>query len=340
MQNQCILSTLVYHSNIANIRPARMPTAPVDWLLRSRLTARQLALIVQLEEKRSLLAAAEAAHMTQPAASRLLQTIEAALGVPLFERHARGVEPTPYGQVLVRHARGALLELRQAQEEIGALSSGISSEVRIGTTITAAIDLVPMAVARLTQRHPRARVAIELGFSESLVQQVLERKLDLAIARLHPPHKVSGLAFEALGEEPHAIFVRSGHPLATRSALKLADIVTQTWVLPPEGNVLRDRLTVLFMQKGIELPTQVVETSALPVITSLLRASDMVAPLAIEVVRPYLDTGVLDKLPVRLGLRLGAAGIVTRKGAELSPGARSMLAELRAVAAQVYPRKA
>ncbi|MEO8631667.1 MAG: LysR substrate-binding domain-containing protein [Betaproteobacteria bacterium] len=128
---------------------------------------------------------------------------------------------------------------------------------------------------------------------------------------------VAGLAFEALGAEPHAIFVRSGHALMKKGAHKLAGIVSQTWVLPPQGNVLRDRLTVLFMQKGIELAQQVVEASALRVITSVLRASDMVAPLPIEVVRPCLDTGGLEKLPVRFGLRLGVTGIVPRKGAEL-----------------------
>ena len=194
-----------------------------------------------------------------------------------------------------------------------------------------------MAVARLAKRHPRVRVGVELGFSELLVEQLLERKLDIAIARLHPAHELGGLHFDALGEEPHALIARTGHPLSRKKPLDLKEIAAQTWVLPPPGNVLRDQLTVLFLEKGIEHPRQVVETSALLVITSLLRISDMVAPLAIEVVRPYLETGVLTKLPVRFDITLGAAGIVTRQGEELSPGAKAMLDELRAVAARHYP---
>ena len=135
------------------------------------------------------------------------------------------------------------------------------------------------------------------------------------------------------------MIARTRHPLARGKSLDLADLTGQTWVLPPRGNVLRDRLTVLFLQKGIDLPRQVVETSALPVITSLLRISDMVAPLAIEVVRPYFETRLLIQLPLRLDLRLGAAGIVTRHGHELSPGAQAMMIELRAVASRLYPRK-
>jgi DNA-binding transcriptional LysR family regulator len=82
-----------------------MAIASSDWLTRSRLNARQLSLLVQLDEKRSVVHAAEAAYLTQPAASKFLTGLEDALGFALFTRHARGVEPTPYGEILVRHAR-------------------------------------------------------------------------------------------------------------------------------------------------------------------------------------------------------------------------------------------
>ncbi len=108
----------------------------------------------------------------------------------------------------------------------------------------------------------------------------------------------------------------------------------------PSGNVLRDQLTRLLLEKGEALPQHVVETSALPLITNLLRMSDMVAPLAIEVVRPYCETGILKVLPIGLDLRLGAAGIITRRGRDLSPGAAAMLTELREAAARLYARKA
>src|SRR5262245_16362840 len=90
-------------------------------LVRSRLKTRQIVLLAHLDEERSVLRAAEAAGMTQPAASKLLGELEDALGVRLFERHARGVQPTWYGEILVRHARSVLAELSRAQEEIAAL---------------------------------------------------------------------------------------------------------------------------------------------------------------------------------------------------------------------------
>ena len=78
-----------------------------SWFNASRLKTRHLLLLLHLYEQRTVLKAAEAASMTQPAASKLLAEMEDMLGVKLFERHARGVEPTWYGQVLIRRARSA-----------------------------------------------------------------------------------------------------------------------------------------------------------------------------------------------------------------------------------------
>jgi len=318
---------------------ARRSGAPVDWLARSRLTARQLALVVALAEKGSVLRAADAVHLTQPAASRLLQTIEDGLGVTLFARHPRGIAPTAFGEALVRHARAALAEFRKAHEELDALASGIAGEVRIGTAVTSATDLVPEAVARLARRHPRVRIAIELGFSEELVARVVERNVDIAIARLHPSHPVADIDYQPLGEEPHALFARVAHPLARARRVTLADATLQTWVVPPPGNVMRDALTLLLLQQRVPQPPQVVETSALPVITSLLRTSDMIAPLPTEVVRTYVDNGILAQLPVPIDFHIGAAGIVTLRNFEPSPAAAALLDELHTVAAKLYPRR-
>ena len=317
-----------------------MPNAALDPYLPLRLKTRQLALLMHLDDRRSILRAAEAANMTQPAASKLLAELEDTLGVALFVRHARGVEPTWYGDVLVRHARNALMELRQAQEEIADLKAGVTGHASIGTVVTSATSLVPMAVAELKAKSPCIMVNIEMDFSEVLVRQLLAGKLDIVVARIYHPEGLAELNFEPFGEEPHAMYARASHPLVRKRGLGLTDLVGQTWVLPPRGNVLRDRLTVLFLEERLELPKQVVETASLPVIISLLQLSEMVSALPSEVVRPYCESGVLKRLPIKLDLRLGEAGIITRRDQELSPGAQAMLGALRAVVARLHPRRA
>lgn len=297
-----------------------------------RLKTRHLVLLAALDEHRSTLAAAHAAGMTQSAASRLLAEMESMLGVQLFERHARGVEPTEFGSLLVRRARNALTEMKQALAELAALRTGISGRTSIGTVITSATNLVPLTVARLKQRYPQIVVSIEVDFSEHLLEFLAAGKLDMVIARIRSVPHMEGLFYEALVDNPHSVFARASHPLARKRRVQLADLARQAWVLPPPGNVLRDRLAVIFSEHGLTLPTQDVETAALPVIVSLLREVDMVSVLADEVVQAELDAGVLVRLPVTLPLQLGAAGIVTRRGHLLAPAAQVLLTMLRETA--------
>lgn len=311
---------------------ARPDPRPATGSTATRLKTRQLVLLEQLDRHRSVLAAAEASRMSQPAASKLLAEMEALLGVELFVRHARGVEPTEYGALLVRRARNALTELRQAHAEVLALRSGVAGHASLGTVITSATQLVPLAVSRLKQRYPRIVVSIEVDFSENLIERLVAGRLDMVIARIHSLPHVAGMNYEGLVENPHSVFARAGHPLARRR-VTLTDLARQTWVLPPLGNVLRDRLAVIFTEQGLELPLPGVETAALPVITSLLRETDMVSVLADDVVEAECAAGALTPLRVTLPLRLGAAGIVTRRDHLLPPAAQALLTTLRETAA-------
>ena len=294
----------------------------------ARLKTRHLVLLHHLAERGSIMRAAEAAAMTQPAATKLVAELEDIFGVALFTRHGRGVTPTIYGEVVTRHARHAISQMRAAHDEVAALKSGLAGQVSIGTVITSATDLLPQAVALLKQKYPGVGVRIDLDFSEALVARLIEGKLDMVIARTRNLENLGGLECAPLAEDPHAFFVRNHHPLARRSRLRLADLAEQAWILPPPGNILRDRLAASLFERGISLPGNLVETAALPVIISLLQAGDMVAVLSDHVARPYCKAGILQRLRLPLDLSLGPAGIITRKDHLLSPGAQAMLALL------------
>ena len=81
-----------------------MALRPED-TLKLRIRPRQLALLVALDAQRNLRRAAAAVSISQPAATKLLAQLEADLGLPLFERSARGMAPTAYGATMIRHAQ-------------------------------------------------------------------------------------------------------------------------------------------------------------------------------------------------------------------------------------------
>lgn len=308
-----------------------MPDPRSDRFVRSHLKTRHLVLLVELGRHGSIMHAAQAANLTQPAASKLLGELEHSLGVQLFERLPRGVAPTWYGQVLIRRAGAALAEMDAAHQEVMELLSGLRGRVDVGTVMTPSASLIPEAVNLLKSRQPRVLVSITVDTSKVLVQRLRAGELDLVVGRILDTEGAAELNFEPITDEPHSLIVRAGHPLAGRKSLDLHELVGQGWILPPTGSILRDRLTSMFLSAGLEPPAETVETLALPVIAKLLTGSDMVVALPEELIQPYLQAGLLAVLPFDLGLRMDLYGIVTRRQHQLSPGAESMLAALREV---------
>mgnify|MGYP001587909464 CR=1 FL=1 len=314
-----------------------MVHSATGWSSATRLKTRHLALLVHLHEQGSVLRAAEAANMTQPAASKLLAEMESLLGVPLFTRHARGVEATWYGQALVRRARSALSEIGRAQDEIAALRSGRMGQAAIGTVVNPGTHLVPQAIAAVKRDFPDILVRVDMDYSRPLVSRLLDGQLDIVVGRIMDPEGSADLEFEPLADEPHAVIVRAGHPLAQRGTVGHSDLADYGWIMPPAASVLRARLDAVFLEHGLPLPHNIVETASLPVIIHLLRHSDLLTALPAESVGPYLQTGQMCLLPIELGVRMEFFGLIRRRDQPLSPGAERVLEALRSTARRIYP---
>jgi DNA-binding transcriptional LysR family regulator len=305
-----------------------MDTNP-NWFLRARLKTRQLLLLIALDEQRNIHRASEELHMTQPAASKQLKDLEEMLGVQLFERLPRGMEPTIYGETMIRHARMALTSLSLAHEDIVAIKSGLTGQVDIGTIMTPGIALLPRALTRIKQQAPRLRVGVEMEQSNVLLEQLRRGRLDFMIGRIPERESAAGLSYEELGDEPACAVVRPGHPLLASKNLQLRDIANQPWILPKQGSILRARCELMFRRAGLEVPVNVVDTTAVLLITPLLQQTDALNVMPVAVAKYYESQGVLKILPIELPVRMDAYGIITTDGHLMSPGAELLLRIVR-----------
>jgi DNA-binding transcriptional LysR family regulator len=316
-----------------NPKDDRLQSA-TDRFVRSHLKMRHLILLVELGRHASIVNAAKAARLTQPAASRLISDLEHVLGVQLFERMSRGVQPTWSGKLLIRRAGLALAEMDSAHHEISQLLSGLGGKVTVGSVLTPAAGILARAIKLFKTRCVRANVVVDLNTSKEMVERLLDGQLDIVLGRILDTEHVPLLNFEPISDEVHRLIVRPGHPLCERTGLKLADLVEQSWIVPPAGSILRDRLTALFLSEGLDPPAETVETLAVPLIVSLITDTDMIVALPEALVQAYLDAGQLTVLPFDPGLRMDAYGIITRQGHVLAPSAQAMLEALRETVAQ------
>ena len=190
-------------------------TIPSDWHLRSRLKARQLALLVAIAEHRSLRQAAQHIAVTQPAATRMLKELEDALGVPLFDRFAWGMQATPYGDTMIRYARGVLTDLSEARDEIAALAAGAKGKLRdrLGDRRGSG-PCRARAATRSGRDGPGLKVFVLVNTSDVLAAALRQGTLDVAIGQLPADAERGEFDVEPLRDEPLCLVARAGHPLA------------------------------------------------------------------------------------------------------------------------------
>jgi DNA-binding transcriptional LysR family regulator len=302
----------------------------------SRLKTRQIMLLLHLHEQRSISRAAELARITQPTASKMLADLEQTFGVRLFERHARGVEPTWYGEVLARHARAAMMEMDRAHDEIAARKRGLSGQASIGTVAAPSAQLIPLSIVKVKRSHPGIVINVDLSFSRPLVIRLLDGQLDFVVGRIPDLENAADLHFEPITDEPHVLVAATHHSLRSHQAIDFTDLQDLGWIIQGEGSVLRGRLNAALHSKGLPQPKNIVETSSLSIALALLQASDMVAVLPKLAVLPFCKAGLAKILGFDLGIKMDAFGIITRREHPLSSGAQVVLDEVRRTAARLF----
>jgi len=307
-----------------------------NWFLKARLKTRQLLLLIALDDYRNIHRAAEELHMTQPAASKQIKDLEEMLDVKLFERLPRGMEPTIYGETMIRHARMALTSLALAHDDIVTLKAGLTGQVEVGVIMTPAMALLPRAIARVKEEAPLLRIGVQLETSNVLLDKLQHGTLDFMIGRIFETSDASGLVYEELTEEPACAVVRPGHPLLEHSSLELQDIAALPWILPPHGSIMRYRFDMMFRRAGLEPPSNVVDTTALLIITALLQQTDALHVMPLEVAQYYASLNVMRILPIELPCKMDAFGIIRQQGHLLAPGAEMLLRAVRAAAKEMY----
>lgn len=281
--------------------------------LRNRLKLRQLTLLVALDETGSLHKAADRLGMSQPAATRHLQDLEALMGAALFERTRKGMQATPMGQLLIRHAAMVLAGIDHVHEEAQALQSGNTGSLRIGLHAGAPSALVAQAMAALKQATPQLDIQLVEGDHDQLLSDLQEGRLGMVIGRAPPVH-APGLAFEVLFTDHFCVICDAQNTRLPREPEGLTDLLAFAWVLPFAGTAFRKSLDIQFLGQCGRLPANLIETVSVTTIQALLPLGDHVAVMPRAVARPLLQAGQARVLIDRLAGISGPVGIITRMG--------------------------
>lgn len=280
---------------------------------------------------RSLTSAATALGYTQSAVSRQVQSLEAELGVALFDRLPRGVRLTEAGRVLLPHAEAVRDRLAAARAELDALRTLDGGLLRVGAFPTADAALVPRTLAAFHTLHPRVSVARTEGSSGKHLRLLAAGDLDVAVVSDTAGRNLAGCTLHHLLDEPMYVALPEGHLLAGRRELRLADLADEEWVAgstQPKDTLMRPAAesgfrprTAYVVQDWIAKQGFVAAGLGVTLLPAL--AADSVrADITLVTIHP-------DDVPHR------AIYAATPRGLAQSPATAAFLAQLRATATKL-----
>jgi DNA-binding transcriptional LysR family regulator len=180
--------------------------------------------------------------MASSALNRRILDLEEEIGTPLFERLPRGVRLTAAGEIYVSYVRRILAETELVGSQIERLRGLVRGQVRVAATESVAGHLLPDAVAKFQADHPGVYFDITIVAAEKLVEMVTSDSVDLILT--HELYDRDNLAVLASVPQPFCAVVRSNHPLAEKSSLRLRDCLPYPIALGDEtmaGRTLIDR---------------------------------------------------------------------------------------------------
>ncbi|MCD5345199.1 LysR substrate-binding domain-containing protein [Agromyces sp. H3Y2-19a] len=237
------------------------------------LDVRRLRLLVELSQRGTLAAVAEALSYSPSSVSQQLSQLEREAGVPLLVQVGRRVQLTPQALVLVEHARAVLDRLEEAEADVARSLTSVGGTVRIAVFQSAAHAVVPQALTLLRAEHPALRVEITEREPDVGLFEVAARDFDLVIAEQYPGHT------RAHREELDRVHLAADairlalppHPASRPAGLKTA--ASMPWVLEPAGTASREWAEQLCREAGFE-PDVRFETADLMAHIRLIRSGN------------------------------------------------------------------
>lgn len=249
---------------------------------------RELRYFVDVAEFKSFSKAAAHLRIAQPALSRQVHKLEAALGVELFVRHARGVDVTEAGKVLLNRAHGIFQQLEQAQADV-------TSTLTIGAPPAIGEILIPPLVEKARERFPKISLNIVEGFSGFIYDRLMNHQINLGILYNPLPHRELGIM--PLVDEQMYVIAPVGPSRQYPRAFAVRDLSRLPLILPRREHSLRRLVDNAMGEHGLE-PSIAFQVDGLNIIRTMVSRGLGYTVLTYGAVHQDVAAGRLAAIPI------------------------------------------
>ena len=254
----------------------------------------------EVAETKNITLSAKKLHMSQPSISLQIQNIENEYGARFFDRTNKGVTLTKEGQIFYPYVLSVLDILLKAREQICALAKDQRGLIYLGATLTIGEYILPNILEFLCKTHPDVDFKVKIANTESITQDVLEKKIHIGLVEGPVPwHKDFNV--ESFWEDELVVVIPYFHHWASRDSISLAELPHERLVSREVGSGTRKTMEMALIERGLD-PDQLnvtMELGSTQSIKQLVSAGLGIAIISSLTVSRECDKGILKILKIK-----------------------------------------
>jgi DNA-binding transcriptional LysR family regulator len=243
-------------------------------------------------------------HLSQPAVSQIIQGLERHLGLLLFIRHARTVQLTEGGHVLVSMARELLISSQRVEQTILSLQGEVVGEMSVGCSTASGKYLLPGLIARFRKEYHQVRINVVIGSRESIITKLLAGDVSLGVSSKLIEHY--DLEYQDFFKDDVILIVPASHPWARNRKIYPDDLLDEPMILREELAGTREVLMESLRQRDIS-----------PEMLNIAMVLGNAEAICVAV-EEELGIAFVSRLAAERGIALGRLVEVSIEGMELS----------------------
>lgn len=274
----------------------------------------------------SLTTAAEQLHISQPALSRQISSLEKEVGIDLFIRHSRGLQLTEAGRRLYDYAQRILNYADEAQRVLDEIKNLETGTLTIGASKTIGSYLLPPVIAKFMQQYPGIDLAIEIDNRDTIIKRAANYRYNFAL--LTGSFNEPGFYIETLFNDRVVALTSPQHKVQTNGVSDVESLNQEIFILREVGSSTRKISDLILTKHGIQ-PKKVMELPSIEAIKKTVASGTGITFLSKYAVRDELQSGALQTIE-HAGLHMprGIIAIHTKAGS-ISPAALALISLIK-----------
>ena len=285
-----------------------------------------LNLFIHVAEASSLTGGAKQAHLSTAAASTRIKSFEGQLGSRLFYRGSHGVQLTPAGENLLKHARAIMRQVEYLKSDFSDYSSSESGHIRIFANTTAVTEFMPEVLAHFLSSRPGITIDLKERLTKDIFRGVLDGAADFGVTS--GEIKMNGLEVMPFSMDRLVVVVPDGHPLSGAKDLFFRNTLIYPHVGLHEGSTLLEFLKKEVSEAGETLPLRIQVYGFEPA-CRMIEAGVGIGILPESSALRYQNTMRLNTVELKDGWATRERSVIVREFESLPESSKSLIREIR-----------